>query len=107
MGKFIQENSSGARCVVDRLLPMEAPPIVEGVENVEMSWDEERFELVKARVPRLEEMGLFVPRKELHDADVFRVYEFPGWAICTDRLKGFIEAAGFANVDFFEIGELS
>ena len=57
-------------------------------------------------IPRSRGEGLFVRRAELGDADIFRIREFPGPIYCTDRVKDFIEASGFTNVDFLEVGDV-
>jgi hypothetical protein len=52
-------------------------------------------------------MGLYVSERSLAGADIFRVEEFPGWILCTDDVKRFVESNEYTNVSFLEIGGMS
>jgi hypothetical protein len=56
--------------------------------------------------PRVSGKGLYLRAADLAGADLFGVYEFPGWILCTERVKEFIEEQQFTNVTFLETGEL-
>ena len=73
-----------------------------GVERREMTWDQQRMELVTVLQPRLEGQGLVVPAIQ----GIFRVKEFPAWIFCTDDVKRLVEERGFTNVSFLEMGDV-
>ena len=73
-----------------------------GVERREMTWDQQRMELVTVLQPRLEGQGLVVPATQ----GIFRVKEFPAWIFCTDDVKRLVEERGFTNVSFLEMGDV-
>lgn len=74
---------------------------VSGVQHEEIAWDEQRMELVKRMLPRVEGDGIFVPPIR----GLFRVEEVPAWVFCTDDVKRLIEEHGFTNVCFIEMGD--
>ena len=77
----------------------------DGIERWKLLWDAVRREVVKAQIHRIQGKGIFVSGRDLDGMAIFRVVEFPSWALCTDRVKEAITQNGFSNVDFLEIGE--
>ncbi len=55
--------------------------------------------------PPFEERHLVVDSTSWGGEDIFRI-EQSGWIFCTERMKEFIESAGFTNVSFLEDGEI-
>lgn len=78
---------------------------VSGIERSERFWNSHLGEMYEMRVPRQPGQGVFIDEADLKGADIFRVYEFPAWTLCTDRVKDFIVKENFTNVTFFEMGE--
>jgi len=64
------------------------------------------YTVTSIRHPRAPGKGLFIRADALNSRDIFQAIEFPGWILCTDSVKTFIEAQGFTNVDFVAMGEL-
>jgi hypothetical protein len=61
---------------------------------------------ISVRHSRKAGKGLFVQLAGLEDRDIFEVAEFPGWVLCTNRVKQCAEEQAFTNVEFMEMGEL-
>lgn len=78
---------------------------VDGVERWDSAFDREKRQLVPTRMGRDPQSGIYVPRAELGDADIFRVAQFPGWVFCTDGVRDLASDRRFTNVDFLEMGE--
>jgi hypothetical protein len=78
---------------------------VDGIERRESTWDAERRESVKEHIPRSQGKGLFVAEHALAGTAIFRTLEFPGWVLCTDRVKELVTQKGFTNVAFLEVGD--
>jgi hypothetical protein len=78
---------------------------VDGIERRDSRYDAGSRQLVRTRVAREPDAGIFVRQDELSGADVFRVSQFPGWVLCTDAVRDLIIEHGFTNVDFLELGE--
>ena len=57
------------------------------------------------RIPREPEQGLFFAPDALAGHDFFRV-EHTGLDLCTDRFKEHVEARGYTNVEFLEVGNV-
>ncbi len=79
---------------------------LEGVERQDYQYDASSGKLVNVHTARVSDQGIFVEKADLHDADIFRVAEFPGLILCTDRVKEFIEREGFTNVNFLQYGDV-
>ena len=79
--------------------------IFTGLARWEVRWDPVALAGERVLVPRTPEAGLFVSEAELAGADVFALREAPAWRLCTDRVKAFVEAGGFTNVCFLEVGD--
>ena len=77
---------------------------VDGVEEHSSRWDEELEDTVKIHKPRAPGKGLFITGSILWGADIFKVHEFPGCVLCTDRVRDYILREGFTNVGFLEVG---
>ena len=58
------------------------------------------------RRPRLPDHGIFVRSRALKGQSFLKVNQCPAWNLCTDRVRDFILAEGFSNVDFMEAGEV-
>jgi hypothetical protein len=56
-------------------------------------------------MPRITGKGIHINQEDLQGADIFGVYEVPGWIFCTERAKRTIEEQRFTNVSFLEVGE--
>lgn len=76
-----------------------------GVERWDSHFDVGRRQLVRTKTERLPNAGAFVREADLGGADIFRVYEFPGWVFCTDLVREVIKKEEFSNVTFLEMGE--
>lgn len=79
---------------------------VEGIEERKHRYDPVKKDLVEIHTPREEGQGIYVDQEDLARADIFRLYELPGWILCTERVKILIEDRGFANVLFLEVGDI-
>jgi hypothetical protein len=79
---------------------------VTGVESYQSRFNLERKDLDIWHIPRTPGEGLFVRAEDLKGRDIFRVKEFDGWDMCTDRVKDFIEEQSFTNISFLEMGEV-
>lgn len=79
---------------------------LEGVEKREGYWDQRRLKHFRILVPRQAGKGLYIRKRELSGADIFRVIEFPSPVFCTDRVKHFIQDHEFTNITFLEMGEV-
>lgn len=79
---------------------------VSGIERRRSTWDPESKDLVETRYPRVPGQGVFVRRNELRGADIFHIYELPGFIMCTEPVKEFIEKEGFTAVRFDEMGDV-
>jgi hypothetical protein len=77
---------------------------VEGVEKDASQWDPTQRGLAKVQSPRQSGRGIFVPERDLRGADVFQVFECPGWVLCTNSARTLVETCGFSNVSFLEVG---
>lgn len=78
---------------------------VDGVERWDIAFDRDKRELVRTRIGRDPNSGIYVARAELRDAGVFRITQFPGWVFCTDSVRELVREQRFTNVDFLEMGE--
>ena len=78
--------------------------VVYGVERWDSHPDLGRGELIRTKTERLAKAGIFIKEDNLARADIFRVYELPGWTLCTDRVRETIEKEG-SNVTFLEMGD--
>jgi hypothetical protein len=56
-------------------------------------------------IPREKDKGFFVPEDLLDGRDLFRVSEFEGWNLCTDRFRDYVLERGYTNVSFLEAGD--
>lgn len=79
---------------------------VSGIERISMKWDQERGELIKRRIPRIQGEGLYILESSLSGDEIFIIPELKYWTLCTDRVKKYIEDKKFSNIHFFEMGEL-
>jgi len=79
---------------------------VDGIEKRSSRWDKARRESIKIHQRRMPGKGLFIAEGDLEGADLFRVHEFPGWILCTDRLRKFICHQGFSNIEFLDVGDV-
>lgn len=79
---------------------------IAGVEERKHHWDPNRRQLIAVHAPRQEGKGLYIVRRDLKGADIFRVFELPAWVICTDRVRAVIEDQGATNVSFLEVGDI-
>ncbi len=79
---------------------------LEGIEEIESSYDSSSGKLMYEHKARIPGQGIFVSETELNGADIFRVAEFSAWILCTNRVKEFIEQEGFTNVMFLEYGDV-
>lgn len=75
---------------------------VSGVQRTDKIWDQVKGYLITREVPRTEGQGLFIPTTR----GIFRISEFPAWIFCTDDVKQVVEAHGFTNVSFLEMGDV-
>jgi len=57
--------------------------------------------------PPFDRRKLFIDTSTWKGEDIFHVREYPAWVFCTERLKAFIERAGFSNVGFELDGQIS
>jgi hypothetical protein len=78
---------------------------VEGIETSKHRWDRIKKELITVHMPRITGKGIHINQEDLQGADIFGVYEVPGWIFCTERAKRTIEEQRFTNVSFLEVGE--
>ena len=78
---------------------------VHGAEHRDSAFDPERRKLVRSKVGRDQQSGIYVRRDELDGADIFRVAQFPAWVFCSDAVRDFIRERRFTNVEFLEMGE--
>ena len=78
---------------------------VEGIEERKHRYDRIKKDLVEIHTPRAEGQGVYIHQADLGRAGIFRLYEMPGWILCTERVKAVIEECGFTNVWFLEVGE--
>lgn len=62
--------------------------------------------LNRVLVPREKGKGFFVQENLLSGCDVFRVSEFEGRTLCTDRFREFVKEHGYTNVSFLEAGDV-
>jgi hypothetical protein len=79
---------------------------VSGIEGRRSTWDPELKALVETHYSRVPGQGVFVRRNELRGADIFHIYELPGFIMCTEPVKEFIQKEGFTNVRFDEMGDV-
>lgn len=79
--------------------------VVSGIEHWENAWDGERKELIRTLLERVPGAGLWIRESELKGAGIFRVRQFPAWALCTDPVRELIERHNLTNVAFLEIGD--
>lgn len=79
---------------------------LDGVEHREVLWSPERGDGVIMRHPRQKGRGLFVRRRDVPGAMLFRVHEWSGWILCTDKARYAIEDLQLTNIGFREVGEL-
>jgi hypothetical protein len=78
---------------------------VDGVERWDSVFDAATRQIVRTRVERDPQSGIYLRRDELEGADIFRVAQVPGWVFCTDPVRDLVREQGFTNVDFLEMGE--
>jgi hypothetical protein len=58
------------------------------------------------KAPTFERRHLIVDPTSWDGSDIFHIYEYPRWIFCVERVKEFVEQAGFTNVGFLEDGEI-
>ena len=56
--------------------------------------------------PRIPGKGLFVHAADIEGFDVFRLMQFPGRLVCTDKFRDFFVSKNVNNVIFLEIGDV-
>ena len=56
------------------------------------------------KTPRWPQGTLIVDRDTWSGEDIFHIQEYSGGIFCTERVKEFVEQAGFTNVSFLEDG---
>jgi len=78
---------------------------VDGVEHWDSVFDPGKRQLVRTRVSRDPQFGIYLRGENLAGADIFRVTQFPGWVFCTDPVRELVRERTFTNVDFMEMGE--
>jgi hypothetical protein len=80
----------------------------EGLEHFELTGVSP--DLCTVRIPRLPGAGLFFRAQALHGLDFWRLAHARRWGhsdtFFRDRVKRFIEEAGYTNVKFLEVGEI-
>ena len=76
---------------------------VEGDEHFEFRGEYPNSTYV--RVPREPGKGFYIAEKQLKEADIFNVVQFPGWRFCKETVRDFILARQLTNMGFFEVGE--
>jgi len=79
---------------------------VEGVEMRKSRWNAVSKGLVEVYAPRQVGKGIYVHQEDLQGADIFRLFELPGWILCTEEIKVLVEDQKFNNVSFLEVGDL-
>lgn len=77
---------------------------VDGIAHRRNIFDRLRGGYRSELVPRETGKGLFVSKRQLSGALMFRVEEFPAGKFCTDVLKEKIQNEGLTNVSFLEVG---
>jgi hypothetical protein len=82
------------------------PRSITGVETKSHRYDQNKKDLVPDVHPRAHGQGVFVAAANVKDHPIFRLEEFSGSILCTDKVKSFIESEGFTNVDFLEYGDV-
>lgn len=75
-----------------------------GVERWDSHFDAVLKRLVRVKLQRLPESGIFVESAQLAHG-IFRMEEFPAWVFCTDDVRRAVEQSGCSNVSFLEMGE--
>jgi hypothetical protein len=78
---------------------------VDGVERWQSVFDPSKRQLIRTRVGRDAQSGIYLPRDDLGGIDIFRVAQLPGWLFCTDLVRNLVRERDFTNVDFLEMGE--
>lgn len=78
---------------------------LEGAEARTHRYDPVTRELSERHIARTPGKGIYVAHAALGDVDIFRVVETPAWVLCTEVVREAIEARGFTNISFLEIGE--
>ncbi len=79
---------------------------ISGIEKSEDGWNEEEFENFEIRKKRVPGHGLYVRNSDLSGCDFFRVNQNRFWLFCTDKVKQFVDAQGYAGLDFLEAGDV-
>ena len=79
---------------------------MEGVEVRKSRWDAIKRDLVEVHIPRQAGKGIYVHQEDLRSVNIFRLFEAPGWILCTERVKTLIEDRAFSNVAFLEVGDV-
>jgi hypothetical protein len=77
-----------------------------GVERWDSRVDLDSMQLERTRVDRLPNAGIYVDRADVNGADIFRVAEFPGRVLCSDRVRRAVLDRGFTNVSFMDTGTM-
>ena len=70
------------------------------------TWNPETGRMDEIYVPREKGKGFFVPEDILDGCDLFRVSEFEGRSLCTDRFRDYVLKRGYTNVSFLEVGDI-
>ena len=78
---------------------------LDGIERIDSHYDLGARKLVRQRIPRKADAGIFVPRRDLGGDGLFRIRQCPAWIACTDLVAAACRAAGLTNVDFLELGD--
>jgi hypothetical protein len=78
-----------------------------GLAHTKMeNWDRKTGHMDRIFVPREKNKGFFVPEELLDGCDLFRVSEFEGRSLCTDRFRDFVLKRGYTNITFLEAGDV-
>lgn len=78
---------------------------VDGIEHWDSVFDPQERRLIRTRVPRIADSGVYIRAVDLRGADIFRVRQLPGWVFCTDPVRDLVLERGFSNADFLEMGD--
>jgi hypothetical protein len=77
-----------------------------GVSRQEVVWDKAALKGKRVLVPREPGRGIYVREADLGGFGIFGIREFRGASMmCTDRVREYILAQSYTNVEFLEMGE--
>ncbi len=77
-----------------------------GIEECETKWDPDTDEVELIYKKREPGKGIFVEKGDLGNCDFFRIRQWPGAMMCTDRVRDFAIKKGYRNVMFLEAGDV-